>query len=391
MNHLENFFLEKEKENIIPVKIPNKREYIMSLINIEHSLTGRKDAQISNIFIMEAVQLILNAIFLFEKGYFDCAYYSLRQSIEVATTMIYLSDIPEPFRKEQLEAWEQTKNFPMQSQMLASLKENGYLFSDLKQKLSDYFLQLSLISKQLNKFVHKQGWNHYYVFRNHLINRKKEDVTNYIAEFESYLVRCIGALAIMRLAIDPYPILLMDEEIYFRSSDTLTEPYNEEFVKKYIGLQVITDFKKTEIYKLHYEHHIQKEKKLYCIADIVKHQYINRKHIKEIITQLHLLENDALWAVMLVLWCKKIVKIYYCEGLRQYLTDSTTNRKTMSWSGADFKKFSESSQKYNQKYDEAYISVFLINNEYIFLEHNEILTDEEIKTLNFNISKFSRE
>jgi hypothetical protein len=63
----------------------------------------------------------------------------------------------------------------------------------------------------------------------------------------------------------------------------------------------------------------------------------------------------------------------------------------MSWSGADFKKFSESSQKYNQKYDEAYISVFLINNEYIFLEHNEILTDEEIKTLNFNISKFSRE
>ena len=173
MNHLENFFLEKEKENIIPVKIPNKREYIMSLINIEHSLTGRKDAQISNIFIMEAVQLILNAIFLFEKGYFDCAYYSLRQSIEVATTMIYLSDIPEPFRKEQLEAWEQTKNFPMQSQMLASLKENGYLFSDLKQKLSDYFLQLSLISKQLNKFVHKQGWKQYYVFRNHLINRKR--------------------------------------------------------------------------------------------------------------------------------------------------------------------------------------------------------------------------
>ena len=39
----------------------------MSLINIEHSLTGRKDAQISNIFIMEAVQLILNAIFYLKK------------------------------------------------------------------------------------------------------------------------------------------------------------------------------------------------------------------------------------------------------------------------------------------------------------------------------------
>ena len=84
-------------------------------------------------------------------------------------------------------------------------------------------------------------------------------MTNYIAEFESYLVRCIGALAIMRLAIDPYPILLMDEEIYFRSSDTLTEPYNEEFVKN-ILTSGNNRFQKTEIYKLHYEHHIQKKR-----------------------------------------------------------------------------------------------------------------------------------
>lgn len=42
---------------------------------------------------MELVQLITNAISLFEKGYFDSAYYSLRQSLETALIMVYLSDL----------------------------------------------------------------------------------------------------------------------------------------------------------------------------------------------------------------------------------------------------------------------------------------------------------
>lgn len=43
------------------------------------------DTPYANTFIMESVKLAVNAILLFEMGYFDCAYYSLRQSIEVAT------------------------------------------------------------------------------------------------------------------------------------------------------------------------------------------------------------------------------------------------------------------------------------------------------------------
>ena len=51
---------------------------------------------------------LVNAIELFEMGYFDCAYYSLRSAVEVSTTMVYLSDLPEAEREKQLEAWKAT-------------------------------------------------------------------------------------------------------------------------------------------------------------------------------------------------------------------------------------------------------------------------------------------
>lgn len=381
----------KEKENIVPDEIPEKNEYYLALMNIEHSWTGRVDAQLANTFIMEAVQLIRNSIVLYEKGFFDCAFYSLRQSIEVSTTMIYLSDIPEDLREEKLENWKKTREFPMQGQMLAYLKQNGYLFSDLKEKLSDFLDQLDTFSKYLNKCVHKQGLKYFYVSRNHPFNRIKMPYEKYKHEFKLAVEKCIGVVAIMRLAIDPYPILLIDEEIYSRSFDTMTSPYNKEFVEKYIGKQDLINYKKTEIYNLHYEQHMQQEKMLDSVVDIVKHQYINKKQKEQIITQLHLLEQHDLWAVMLVLWCDKAVKVYCHGGFRPYFTDSNSNRKDMSWSSMDFKKFSESTSNYNQIYDEAYVSVFVIHNEEFFLEHNERLTDEEINRICSNIYSYSQE
>jgi len=61
-----------------------------------------------------------------------------------------------------------------------------------------------------------------------------------------------------------------------------------------------------------------------------------------------------------------------------YFTDRNTNRKAMSWSGLDFKCFSEAENLVNQSYDEAYISVFRFDDTPYFVEHNELLTGDEI-------------
>lgn len=65
----------------------------------------------------------------------------------------------------------------------------------------------------------------------------------------------------------------------------------------------------------------------------------------------------------------------------EVFTDRNTNRTKMSWSGLQFSNFSKSKQKYNQKFDEAYISVFSIGTEDYYAEHNELLEDSEIATI----------
>jgi hypothetical protein len=60
-----NFAELKENENLIQLVVSDKEEYYNDLSNIEQSWTGRIDATIANTFILESVQLIINALALF--------------------------------------------------------------------------------------------------------------------------------------------------------------------------------------------------------------------------------------------------------------------------------------------------------------------------------------
>jgi len=230
----------RKNQNIKPIVLPNKVKFYSDLINIEHSWSGRMDTNICNTFIMEAEQQLVNAIEMFEFGYFDCAYYSLRSAVDISTTMVFLSDMPDDDREKYLSAWKATEDFPMQGQMIKQLSRQGNVFADMVSKMPDFFASAKALSSELNKYVHKQGLQHFYVSRNHPINQQKP-IDGFIRTFENYLQRCIGVVAIMRLAIDPFPILLMDEEILYRCFDSMTEPYSEEFVEKYIGETIIYD------------------------------------------------------------------------------------------------------------------------------------------------------
>lgn len=182
----------------------------------------------------------------------------------------------------------------------------------------------------------------------------------------------------MRLAVDPFPTLLMDEDILYRCFDSMTDPYSEEFVKKYIGVATIEQYKHTELYMDTYNSFLSTEKKDEATFNVMKHKYIGSRRLEEIFTQLHLLPKEDIISVLLVSSCEKVVKTYSSYGLSMYFTDRNTNRKAISWSGLDFKNFSESKNLINQPYDEAYISVFHFDDTPYFVEHNELLTADEI-------------
>lgn len=111
----------RKKENIKSYEISNVEEYFEDLMNVEHSFSGRMDVPLANTFILEAVQLIINSIRLFELVYFDNAYYSLRGVIKISTTIVYLFDVPENERKDKMAALKNTKYFSMKGRMLNQL------------------------------------------------------------------------------------------------------------------------------------------------------------------------------------------------------------------------------------------------------------------------------
>lgn len=375
-----DFLKYKENQHLVPVKIKSKESYYSDLINIENSFTGRVDAWLSNTFIHESVQLIINAINLFEMGYFDCAYYSLRQSLELSTTMIYLVDIDEKKKEIELRKWKNEKRFPMQTQMMEFLSKNGAVFKDFKDKLDSYFKYLNSIKTKLNKFVHKQGLDKFYVSRNHPINSSKSR-KKFINEFELHLKTCIGAVAVFRLAIDPFPVLLNDEDMFHRTGDLMTSPYSDEFINLYIGHSTIQKYKKTEIYQGHYDYFINEERKQECVTNVVKHQYIDINKIDDILKQKHLLSDLDLDVVLICKLSNKVVKIYTLDGLMQYFTSRKTVRTKMSWDSRDFKRFKELESALNIPYDEAFITYILINAEGYFIEHNEPFSKDEFEKI----------
>jgi hypothetical protein len=365
----------RRRENIRPVVLENKSKYYRGLAIIEHSWSGRLDIWgLGNAFIMEAAQLLVNAIELFEMGYFDCAYYSLRSAVETSTTIVYLSDMPD--RDALISRWKGAGRFPSQSDIVKSLAERSASFADMRNKMAAFFRKYREVDARLNKYVHKQGLRHFYVSRNHQLSSKSQEA--FVRSFESYLKACIGIVAVMRLAIDPFPVLLMDEEILYRCFDSLTEPYSEEFVEEYIGADTIAAYKKTVLYTSAYEAFIKLEKKPPAVFEVTNNQYISTASMDELMDHLRLMTPMDVIAVLLVAVCPKATRVYCHNGLHMYFTDRPSKRDYRGFDSRDFVRLAEARDKINQSYYDAYISVFHIGGENYFVEHDDPLDHEEI-------------
>ncbi|AOK91864.1 hypothetical protein [Paenibacillus polymyxa] len=385
MNFEEAYIYSKEQGHIRPIKLHNKKKYYTALSNLEDSWTDRVDAKLVNTFIYESVRLIINSIVLFEKGYTDCAYYSLRQSLEISTTMVYLTELDADKKRETLVNWRNQSSFPMYSQMLKFLKNNGNAFSDLKNKMDKYFEKIQEVKQYMNKYVHKQGFNTFYIERN-LSSSGENDSSRVIKDFEGCLVSCIGAIAVLRLAIDPFPVLLMDEDIYSRTIDLMTEPYTHEFVKEYIGEEAIEAYKTTDVYQDYYQFLMHEEKRFFSVLDVTKNQHIDKERIDEILNQAHLLTKTDFIAVAVTNLSEKVANIYFFNGWPYYTTSNRSIRSNLGFHSKTFKNIKNSKNHLNVPYDEAFVTFVSIHSQEFFLEHNEKYEIDEYESLVAQVS-----
>lgn len=364
--------------------LPDADEYIYAINNIQLATTGFINAMESNKFFAEACQMIINAIRLYQDGYFDCAFYSLRQSIELSIGTIFLNANPDKYRN-----WNKLEKGFESGNMARYLADNEPTFKEVREKLCDYFDNLHELKKQIDKYVHKQGYKSFHISFQRvcgdlLIQKEKA----LLKLFEKSLRACIGAVAIYRLIIDPMPLVLSDENLMMRSGDFITEPYSIKFITEYIGEDIVEKLKTTQTYSDIESWLLANEKQNPTTFTLIHYQGFNRADFLELSSQLHLCSFYDRIAVGLFMCSTKISQVFL-DGIFWYWSEVKSNRIGGPVMGASYYEdlFKNFSGDCNLPYDNVFISRFTLLDKVHYVEHNEVLSDEEISLINVLFSE----
>lgn len=230
-----------------PRPFSNEQELKQDVLVLESLCFADPDFESFNNFLNEWGQLLLNAIILFKSGYFDCAYYSLRQAIELAITILYFHDVDKLPRNEIVAKWSNKQSFPSSSRILDELKMQSK-YKDIILHLPNLFGELSSFQKKLHKIIHKQGYFYLYTIQNHPLIIPNKSQKEFITNFEEYFKNTLKQMLIIRLLIDPIPVLLNDRQVQIKRL-YLSNPLPAPFISKYLGLEFIEKYKQTQLYK----------------------------------------------------------------------------------------------------------------------------------------------
>ncbi|MCI1648582.1 MAG: hypothetical protein LKI39_16425 [Bacteroides sp.] len=362
-----------------PIKLPFAEKYIYDIDYIFFADTGIWDARQTNIFFQEAGKMLINAINLFCDGYFDCAFYSLRQSYEISVTSLYLNE-----NKDDIEKWNKKQKGFEQHTMVKSLKDQFNDYQELREGLlKPYFDKLRIIMENMNKYIHKQGFSTMYTTRYSFEGRKAYKEEKLVDFFTYCLKACIGAVAVWRIILDPMPVLLNDETIARKTREMCPEPYSDEFIEMYIGQEAIENYKKSTLYQEYYKYFNQFEEQNEAIFNIIHYQYINKNDFEDILKQIHLLTIQDRIAVLFMLASEHIVRVIFRKGIFCYTSNINLrgNDSSIIYENGAYSDFFEKGD-INQIYKGGFISRFSFADEYVLVIHNELFADNELTTFN---------
>lgn len=380
VNNYEKNLLERYLK---PVEIENKEFYYSLIYEISESLTSGIIVDLFhsnkiNMIITEVCQSLANSIRLYELGYFDDAYYSMRSAIELATIMLDVGDNEYEKMVNNMNLFSNKEYRNFRASTLRYLKENGIEFRDVANKMPNFVNEINNTCIKLNSFVHKTGFDNFYGIRNYYnenFHKKQLD------DFENNLISSIRIVAIMRLVIDPFPLLLADEEIYYRSPNIMTYPFNEKLLEV-MGEESIAEFKNTDVYKSYEEELMKLEKRNQEVNNIVMADYIDLDNLENIYLQKHLLNHHELKYVDIASCSEKIILIISDNGFSRYSTSSNTHEILCNHTDINLK---DSSENFNIKYDSIYVSI---------LQHSKDKISEFTGRINyiyiFHLTRFNK-
>lgn len=360
---------------VAPIDFPQGENYISDIEFLTMSSNGIIDAQIANMTLNESCMMLINAIKVFQMGFFDCAFYSLRQTIELSLSGIYLSS-----DKNKIKSWNNWEKGFEKATMIQELKKEDPDYKNIKEELSFYFKELRETQLEIDKYVHKQGFTTFYTYHGRTADYHTKHIRKLQCDFERYLKECIGSVAIYRLVIDPLPLLLMDEDIDMRTPDFITEPFGARFIENYIPEDVVKAYKQTEIYKGYYDDLSKREKQNDAVYALIHWSSINREKLEDYSNQAHLLSLHDRLALIITILSPKVTNCYLMNGCLWYHTENESQRGRFSITfGNDyFQQFFHDDSNYNLPFENVFISKCFAFGETHYFEHNTPLVQQEI-------------
>ncbi len=366
----------KEQWDIKPLSLPRANEYLTDLTDLKFSNSGLVAKVNPFFFINEASQLLANSVKLFELGYFDCAFYSVRQAIELSLSGLYLFRNP-----DKISGWKKfDKGYELRT-IVPNLKVGVEEFAEIRELFSDFFGRLEKEKRLMNKYVHKQGYKSlYYHYNGFNAYGDPKRITLLTKDFEAILHDTITAVALYRLVIDPLPVLMLDDDIVTRMPDLMAEPFSTSFVEKYLSEEFIERYKESKLYKVYYDHFKTLPTQNEAVYDLIHWAFFERKNYSQINEQRGLLSLHDMEAVDLFMLSTKIGSIII-DGCLEYNSETKLKNYSLIIGETYYSKIFEGQKDYNVAYEGDYISRIHLNDGMTYLKHSDVLVKEEIEKI----------
>lgn len=387
LNDFEKSIVESMRyENKNQVTLPGREKILINLHSLKSMTTGQANQLFCNTFLNEIVQLLINSIFLYEDGLFDCAFYSIRQASEVGNNMLYLANK----EKSNINEWNAKGYFPTNRKIINELLKIDSNYSEIQDVIPIFFEEHERMTKKAHKIIHKQGFDTFYGVRC-AYQFSKETNINYEKEFFiEFLKYSIGMAIILFIVVDPISLVLADDDLSVRFNfDPMTERADVEFFKSYLNENIITKIKSTSFFTDISSYFINKERMLPSVFDVVRNQAFDIDSLDEIKSQEHLISLYERIILDILMADVKLSKIYPdCNVIGYYFTSIRNNCSQSSWSSLEYKKYLNYNETFNESYCNVYRSILKGVDDNWILEHNSSLSKKEIELVKSIIKNY---